>query len=185
MTNQVFVPAGGVIFEIIDDTAVTSATQVVPPESLTLLGLVAKDGFTQSKKVTTENIQELNSGRTARKIVTDQSESLKVTLLESTEAVLALVHGSASVSGIRNVDLTKVFANKRIVIDLFDKNFEGGTTVRTVRRVYENATLDTVGDVTSGFGKASTYDVTFVCEPDDSGYTSVEYIDDESIIVIP
>jgi len=136
------------------------------------LGFVGEEGVTESPTKTTKAIKAWQAGATVRRVVTDGEYMLKLTLIESSKAVIEAYYGatatSAATEGSIAVVPTATGGQKSFIIDVVDGSEK--------KRIYvATGEITETGDLVYKNGEAIGYPITITCYPTATGESATVF----------
>lgn len=181
MANQIRVGAplkstGGLLAGPVNTPLPTDASTALD-EALVALGLLGEDGLQETENRSTDEVRVWGGGL-GRVLQTEWGIQLTFTFMETSTAVLKEVRGEDNVSEkpsttsgktlrttMRN---SKVLPPRVYVAEIKDGN-------NHIRKVYPQAQITEVGDVTYSHNDTIKYEVTLSCYEDENGNAEYEY----------
>lgn len=131
------------------------------------LGYLSIDGVTEGHAQNSKNIQNW-AGLTVRTLLTEQTDTLKGTFLETNPDVLETYHGEQTDAG-TVVEVKKQTGRRGCwVVDVLDGD-------NVLRIVVPDGQVTATDDVAYKNDDAIQYPVTITCYPDDSDNTAYKY----------
>lgn len=137
------------------------------------MGFISSDGIEEAIEVDSTEETDIN-GDVVCVLVSKETETLKFTLISTTDEALKEMHGHANVATAN--DVTTVthsadpFANRVYVFDLLLKNGN------KLRKVAPNAKVTDRGPIVHGAGNLYAREITLTCSPDANGARIIDYI---------
>lgn len=136
------------------------------------LGYVSEDGVTESKNVTSKAIKAWQNSAVVRRLVTDGEYTLKLTLIETTKAVLEAYYAATATQSTADgsivVNPTATGGQKSFIVDVVDGSEK--------KRIYvATGEITEFGDLVYKNGDPIGYPITITGYPDSSGVAATVF----------
>lgn len=181
MANQIKVgaplkAAGGLLRGPLGTPLPTDASLLLD-EGLKAVGLLGEDGLNEAENRSNEETRVWGGGL-GRVLQTEWGLQLSFTMTERTTETLKQVHGPENVSekagATEGTTLRTVLRNsKTLPPQVYVAEIKDGPT--RIRKVYPQAQVTEVGDVTYSHNSVIQYEVTLACYEDESGQAGYDY----------
>ena len=153
---------------------------VTPPTDFTALaatfanmGFIGSDGIEENIDVDSEEATDMN-GEVVAVLASKETETLKFTLISTSDDALKEMHGHSNVTTTSNTTTVKhkagSFTERVYVFDLLLKSG------KKWRKVAPNAKVTNRGPIVHASGNLYAREITLTCSPDSNGVRVYDYI---------